>query len=150
MPSGKCIPAAVIRRLWLDERLSTAEAAAQAGLSRPNLWLRAKALGLPPRKQGRKYEIHDLALFKAMWAAGVHGPAMAAHFGVTYSAIRATARRLGLPPRPQGTRPKVTIEDFQQMMLAQQMRATADAANARLRAMHKEDALWGPTLHWHR
>lgn len=140
MPTGKCIPAAVIRRLWLDERLSTAEAAAQAGLSRSNLWLRAKALGLPPRKAGRKYEIHDLALFKAMWAAGVHGPAMAAHFGVTYSAIRATARRHGLSPRRLGTRPKITIEDFRQLMLGQQMKAKADAANARLREMQREAA----------
>lgn len=140
MPTGKCIPAAMIRRLWLDERLSTAEAAAQAGLSRSNLWLRTKALGLPPRKNGRKYEIHDLTLFKRMWAAGVHGPEMAAHFGVSYSAIRMTARRHGLSPRRLGCRPKITIEDFRQLMLAQQMRATADAANARLREMHREAA----------
>ncbi len=140
MPTGKCIPAAVIRRLWLDARLSTAEAAAQAGLSRSNLWLRAKALGLPPRKPGRKYEIHDLALFARMWAAGVHGPDMAAHFGVTYSAIRATARREGLAPRRLGTRPKVTIEDFRQMLLGEQMREAAEAANARLRALHREAA----------
>lgn len=127
MPTGKCIPAAVIRRLWLDDRLSTAEAAEQAGLARVNLWRRAKALGLPPRKQGRKYQIHDLALFKAMWAAGVHGPAMAAHFGVTYSAIRATARRQGLPPRRLGSRPKITIEDFRQQLLGLRMLAKAAA-----------------------
>lgn len=140
MPTGKRIPAPVIRRLWLDERLTTAEAAAQAGLSRSNLWLRARALGLPPRKLGRKYEIADIALFTAMWKAGVHGPAMAAHFGVTYSAIRATARRHGLPPRRLGSRPKITIEDFHQLMLGQQMRATAEVESARLRALLKEAA----------
>jgi len=140
MPTGKCIPAALIRRLWLDERLSTAEAAAHAGLSRSNLWLRAKALGLPPRKQGRKYEIADLALLTAMWEAGVHGPTMAEYFGVTYSAIRATARRHGLPARPLGTRPKVTLADFLQSQLAARMAPAASDENARLRAMHKEAA----------
>lgn len=133
MPTGKCIPAAVIRRLWCDTRLSTAEAAAQAGLSRSNLWLRARALGLPPRKTGRKHEIHDLALFARMWVAGVHGPDMAAHFGVTYSAIRATARREGLAPRPLGSRPRVTVDDFRQLMLAERMLAEAAAARQRLR-----------------
>ncbi|MCC5965526.1 MAG: hypothetical protein JJU24_05255 [Natronohydrobacter sp.] len=140
MPAGTRIPAARIRRLWLDERLSTVEAAAQAGLSRSSLWLRAKALGLPPRKLGRKYEIADIALFTAMWKAGVHGPAMAVHFGVTYSAIRATARRHGLPPRLLGTRPKVTLVDFLQTQLAARMAPAARDENARLREMHREVA----------
>ncbi len=140
MPSGKCIPAAVIRAVWQDPRLTTAEAAARVGLSRSNLWRRAKALGLAPRKQGRRFGIEERALFARMWLAGVHGPDMAAHFGVTYSAIRATARREALAPRALGSRPRIGIEDFRQMLLGEQMRATADAESARLRASQSEAA----------
>jgi len=140
MPTGKQIPAAAIRRVWLDERLTTAQAAAEVGLTRANLWRRAMALDLPPRKNGRRFEIMDTERFKRMWSAGVHGPAMAEQFGVTYSAVRATARRLGLPPRPLGSRPKVTLYDFLQMELAERMSASAAGVNARLREMQKEAA----------
>lgn len=140
MPAGKRIPAAVIRALWLDGRLTTAEAAARAGLSRSTLWRRARALGLPPRKEGRRFEIGDLRLFARMWAAGLHGPAMAAHFGFTYSAIRATARRLGLGPRRLGHRPRVSMGAFLEAELAARLAVTAQASNARLRAMLREAA----------
>ena len=140
MPTGKCIPAAEIRRVWLDERLTTAQAAAEAGLTRSNLWRRAMALGLEPRKNGRRFEIMDLPLFTRMWVAGVHGPTMAAYFGVTYSAVRATARRHGLEPRPLGTRPKVTLHDFLQMELGARMGASAARSNAQLREKQREVA----------
>lgn len=55
--ADKRIPDAAIRRVWLDQRLSTTEAARKVGLARSNLWLRAVALKLPPRKQGRSYTI---------------------------------------------------------------------------------------------
>lgn len=140
MPTGKCIPAAEIRRVWLDERLTTAQAAEAVGLARSSLWRRARALGLPPRKRGRRFGIVDVALFTRMWAAGVHGPAMAGYFGVTYWAVYATARRLGLPPRPLGSRPKVTIYDFLQMELGARMGAAAAGARRQLREMQKEAA----------
>lgn len=140
MATGKRIPAADIRRVWLDERLTTAQAAAAVGLARSNLWRRAKALGLPPRKNGRQFGITDLALFERMWRAGVHGPTMAAYFGVTYSAVRATARRHGLAARPLGTRPKVTMHDFLQMELGTRMAAHAREANALMREKQKEVA----------
>ncbi|MES8537217.1 hypothetical protein U6X77_12470, partial [Cutibacterium acnes] len=82
MATGKRIPAAAIRRVWLDPNLSTAEAAARVGLARSNLWRRAKALGLPPRKVGNQFSITDDARFAAMWRAGVLGRDIAAHFGV--------------------------------------------------------------------
>jgi hypothetical protein len=140
MATGKRIPAAEIRRVWLDERLTTAQAAEAVGLARSNLWHRARALGLPPRKNGRRFEIMDLPRFTRMWDAGVHGPQMAEYFGVTYSAVRATARRHGLAPRPLGTRPKVTLYDFLQMELGERMRASAASVNARLREVQKEAA----------
>lgn len=140
MGTGKRIPAALIRRVWLDERLTTAQAAEAVGLARSSLWLRAKALGLPPRKNGRRFEIMDLALFTRMWVAGVHGPTMAGYFDVTYSAVRATARRHGLEPRPLGTRPKVSLYDFMQSELAERMAESAQAANAALREKQKEAA----------
>lgn len=140
MPSGKCIPAAEIRRVWLDERLTTTQAAEAVGLARSNLWLRARALGLPPRKNGRRFEITDLAIFERMWRAGVHGPTMAAYFEVAYSAVRATARRHRLPPRPLGTRPKVSLHDFLQMELGARMGASAARSNAQLREKQREVA----------
>jgi len=140
MPTGKRIPAAAIRRVWLDEALTTVQAAEAVGLSRSNLWRRAKALGLPPRKNGRRFEILDREGFARMWQAGVHGPDIAGHFGVTYSAVRGMARRLDLPQRPLGSRPSITLEEFRQIELAERMAASARAAKAAMLARQKEAA----------
>lgn len=137
MPTGKRIPAADIRRVWLDPALSTAEAAAQVGLTRSNLWRRAKGLGLPPRKVGNQFRIIDRARFAAMWRAGVLGREIAAHFGACYTVVRATARRLGLPPRALGSRPAITMREFAQVELGERMaeeaRREAAARAERLR-----------------
>ena len=95
MPTGKQIPAAAIRRVWLDERLTTAQAAAEVGLTRANLWRRAMALGLPPRKNGRRFEIMDTERFARMWNAGVHGPAMGGLLGAIISVVNNAARASG-------------------------------------------------------
>lgn len=139
MATGKRIPAAAIRRVWLDPALSTAEAAAQVGLARSNLWRRAKALGLPPRKVGNQFAITDDARFASMWRAGVLGREIAAHFGVHYTVVRATARRLGLSPRPLGSRPALTLPDFAQVELGARMAETA-RREAAARAEHLREA----------
>jgi hypothetical protein len=98
----KRIPVAAIERVWLDARLTAKEAAACVGLSRVNLQLRAKALGLPPRAKGRRRVIVDRALFARMWAAGVSLREMAAHFGCHPLSVSQRARDDGLPMRRAG------------------------------------------------
>lgn len=135
---GKRIPNAEIRRVWLDPALTTAQAAAQVGLTRANLWHRAKALGLPPRARGRRAVI-PAAELAAMWNAGVLAREIAAKWGCHPLTVCASARRLGLTRRPLGSRPAVSMEDFQEQMLGEALAATAAQETARRRAL---DTAW--------
>ena len=109
--ADKRIPDAAIRRVWLDPRLSTTEAARKVGLARSNLWLRALALNLPPRKQGRSYTIHDHDLFRQLWEGRVRAADIAAFFRVGVYAVFCTARRLELTKRPPGMK-VMTLPEF--------------------------------------
>jgi hypothetical protein len=109
--ADKHIPDAAIRRVWLDPRLSTAAAARKVGLARSNLWRRAVALGLPPRKQGRSYTIHDHALLQQLWEGRVRASDIAALFKVGINAVFCTVRRLELAKRPHGMK-VVTLAEF--------------------------------------
>jgi hypothetical protein len=99
--ADKRIPAAAIREAWMDATLTSAEAATKVGLSRSNLWKRAKAMGLPPRPTGRR-PATDEALLAAMWSAGILARDIATHFGCNVLTVSQTARRLGLALRHQG------------------------------------------------
>lgn len=141
--ADKRIPAAQIRAAWIDPRLTTHDAAKAVGLSRSNLWRRARALGLPPRKVGNRNAIPDQALFARMWAAGVNARFMAEAFGCHFLTISQTAKRLGLPPRCAGGRKaRITVEAFwageAEARLAQSMPAIAAAENAALRRLNLE------------
>lgn len=126
--ADKRIPDAAIRRVWLDQRLSTAAAARKVGLARSNLWLRAIALGLPPRKQGRSYTIHDLDLFRQLWEGRVRVADIAAHFKVGDHAVYCTARRLKLIKRPPGMR----VMDLAEFVLLQRMARDAEIWQERI------------------
>lgn len=97
----KRIANARIRAAWLDQSLTTAEAAAQVGLTRVNLWLRAKSLGLPPRKGGRRPIVpaDRTAEFARMWMRGDPVAVIAAHFGISAPSVVYRCRSLGLPGR---------------------------------------------------
>ncbi len=123
--ADKHVPNAAIRRVWLDPRLTTAEAAAEVGLTRSNIWLRAKALGLPARKLGTRYSIlpPDEAEFADLWLGNVAASAMAAHFNVHFTTISKTARRLGLPLRqPGGHRVLRSVAEFTREKAEDQLR----------------------------
>ncbi len=109
--ADKHIPDAAIRRVWLDPRLSTTAAARKIGLARSNLWRRANALGLPPRKQGRSYTIHDHELLRQLWEGSVRASDIAALFKVGNNAVFCTVRRLELTKRPPGMK-VVTLAEF--------------------------------------
>lgn len=100
--ADKRIPAAAVRRVWLDLSLNGAQAAARLGLARVNLQKRAKALGLPPRPKGRRRVMQDADLFGRMWAAGVSLREMAAHFGCHPLSVSQRARDDGLTMRKAG------------------------------------------------
>lgn len=119
--ADKHIPDAAIRRVWLDPRLSTAAAARKVGLARSNLWRRAVALGLPPRKQGRSYTIHDHALLQQLWEGRVRASDIATLFKVGINAVFCTVRRLELSKRPHGMK-VVTLAEF---ILVRQMERDA-------------------------
>lgn len=141
--ADKRIPTAAIREAWMDPTLTSAEAAAKVGLSRPNLWKRAKALGLPPRPTGRR-PATDETLLAAMWAAGILARDIAAHFGCNVLTVSQTARRLGLARRRQGGQRKaVRLSAWiaQQCMeaLARAMREAARETNGALKVAEMVD-----------
>jgi hypothetical protein len=131
----KRIPAARICEVWLDPALTTAQAALAVGLSRSNLWRRAKALGLPARPVGNVAAIRDDALFARLWAAGVSMSAMAEYFGCHQTTIFEHHRRLGLPPRPIGGRKpfrsvRAFVRETTEARLAERMALAARTENA--------------------
>jgi hypothetical protein len=120
----KRIPNAEIRRVWLDLSLTTAAAAAQVGLSRSNLWRRAKELGLPARAKGRREVIPDDQL-TALWNAGVLGREIAAQYDCHLLTVCQSARRLGLKKRPLGSRPAITMAEHRAGLIRAEMVAQA-------------------------
>lgn len=128
----KLISNAAIRRAWMDFSLTGEQAAAQAGLSRVNLWLRARAMGLPPRGKGGRPFVFTEPEFSEMWRAGVSVADIARHFGGAASAVGQAARRRGLPPRQTGRRP-IGLEQHR-------ARLADEALAARMRAVARQEA----------
>lgn len=107
----KCIPNADIRRAWLDPDLTTAQAAIRVGLSRVNLWKRAKNLGLPPRKDGRRPVIPEAEL-RALWLAEVLVKDIAGLYHCPTNSVRQASKRIGMDRRPTGAHRTITLEDY--------------------------------------
>lgn len=116
----KRIPNAVIRKAWLDPNLSKLEAGAVIGLSHVRLWVRATALGLPPRKCGRRPVIPEGEL-RVLWCAGVLSREIAALYGCPEASVRQAARRVGLPRRPMGYHETITLQEFRAALLRRSM-----------------------------
>ncbi|MDN5785729.1 hypothetical protein [Pseudorhodobacter sp.] len=131
----KHVPNADIRRAWLDQSLTSAQAAASVGLARATLWSRAKGLGLPPRKDGRREVIpgEDLRL---LWSAGVLVRDIADHYGCARQTISQSARRLGLPVRVKGRKPLITLASYRQELLGRAMQR-----RLKLEAVHRNARL---------
>lgn len=91
--SDKRIPAALIRRAWLDPSMTVAEAATSVGLSRASLWQRAHRLGLPRRKDGRRFTPLPPD-FDAMWCSGLALSEMAAICSLSPSNVSRRARTI--------------------------------------------------------
>jgi len=118
----KRVPNAAVRRVWMDSTLTTAEAAAQVGLSRVRLWVRAKSLGLPARTAGRRKVIPP-AEMAALWTAGVRATEIAALYGCPYNTVSQTRWRQGLPCRPAGHHLVLSLTDYRAQLLRKSMRA---------------------------
>lgn len=124
MATDKRIPAARIRDVWMDQTISGDEAARIVGLSRVNLWRRAKAMGLPQRRQCGQPRAMPPDAFRALWCAGVRASDIATYFGCGKSTVGNTARRMGLPGR-NGLRGIITLVQFREEQLARRMAASA-------------------------
>lgn len=112
----KRIPAAAIRRVWLDDAMTQTEAAALIGLSRVSLWIRAKALGLPARKEGRRPVIPDAEL-AVLWRACVKSTAIAGLYGCPEGSVRQASRRLGLARRPIAKHRVLSLDEYRLELL---------------------------------
>lgn len=111
------VRAAEVRRAWCDAELTLPQAAARLGMSIDALQDRARALGLAPRRTGRREVIrpHQEREFRIMWRAGVSAREIGRHLGgASYSAVVSTAARLGLAARGAGYRPRLTLEAYLQ------------------------------------
>lgn len=100
----------------MDPTLKQAEKAARVGLSRVNLWIRAKGLGLPPLKEGRPSVIPDEEL-KVLWAADVLVADIARLYGCQITSVRPSARRLNLPRPPNLPHRTVPLAEYRQQLL---------------------------------
>lgn len=69
--ADKRIPAAAIRRAWLDLSVPVTRAAAALGLHPDHLRRRARRLGLPPRRGGRRLTLTDPDLALRLYREGV-------------------------------------------------------------------------------
>lgn len=127
--TDKRIPASRIRDVWLDGSLTVQAAAEAVRLARSNLWMRARALGLPPRKGGRQFAIPDAAEFSRRYLSGTPVAELAVLYGVSAPSICYRARTLGLPKRPHA-QPKV---DFDRDMACRMWLAGVTAAQIGVR-----------------
>ena len=128
MPDNR-VPRSAIIAAWLDHTLTAQQAAEKVGYKRRRaLWVRAKALGLPPRRLGRPPIIAG-SLFEAMWRAGVMSSEIARVFGgCAQPSVSQAARNAGLPPRNKGPQPGgITLEEFAEMQVWARMSRTAAA-----------------------
>jgi hypothetical protein len=121
----------------MDATITSTEAARRVGLTRVNLWLRAKALGLPARAPGRPKAMPD-DLFARMWQAGVSPSAISAHFGVAKVTPCQTARRLGLR-RFGPAEARISLREFWAMEQIAAMARDAKAEVAARRAIERFD-----------
>lgn len=128
----KRIPAALIRKVWMDPTITSAEAARRVGLARVNLWHQAKRLGLPPRPTGRRATIPRDDRVSTLWAAGVLVEDIARVIGCHRMSVARLARELGLPRRKKGAR-RITLAEFEARALAGAMAAMAQAENRALK-----------------
>jgi len=95
----------LFRQLWACPGISVQEIADYYGVTRQAIHERAKRRGLPPRPFRSDAQIKDRALFRRMWLDGVTGTDIAAHFGVTLTAVRNLVRLMDLPRRKRGRGP---------------------------------------------
>lgn len=132
-----------IQRVWCNAEVLLPEAAASLGTSIDCLQDRAAALGLPPRRTGRREVIRPRqeAEFRLMWRAGIAARQIGQHFGCSYFAVVNTAARLELPSRGAGFRPRMTLASYHEARLAVSMRSlVAQEARTKLLAKNAENA----------
>lgn len=114
-----------VRAVWQNAELTLRQGAEQLGMSVDALQYRARALRLPPRKEGRREAVrpHQEAEFRLMWKAGVSARAIGEAFSCSYFAVINTAIRLDLEARGAGFRPRMTLRQFREARLGMAMQA---------------------------
>lgn len=121
---GRTVSIAEFSRLWASD-MTEAQIGALLGITQAAVQMRAKARGLPRRKDGPPRIITDTATFRSMWTAGVMIDAMATHFGVAERTIRTTVERLGLEKRGRNRHRSITIFEWRERRLAEALAASA-------------------------
>lgn len=125
-----------IRRVWLDESLSVADAAASLGLTCHALCDRAQRRDLPPRKRGRRFAV-PVVEFTELWNAGVSPSDLQKRYGTPWrTTLAETARRFGLRSFGRNER-RISLADYQQMKLAQALTASAAETRAAMAAQKR-------------
>lgn len=112
----KRIPNAEIRRVWLDQSITSAKAAEMVGLSRVNLWKRAKNLGLSRRKDGRRPVIPDVEL-RTLWLADVLAADIAKLYHCPRRSVRQSCQRIGLAARSTDAHHTITLQQFRASLI---------------------------------
>lgn len=132
----KRIPDAVIRRAWMDPSMTSAAAARSVGLSRVHLWVRAKALNLPARQEGRPPVI-PVDELEVLWRANVMVRDIAALYGCPFSSVRQLARRHGLPARPKGKHAPISLAEYRAALVRRANMPTNRPTEAERTILHR-------------
>lgn len=120
--------ASEFRRMWLDASIPRREVGARLGMTVLQVYLHAKAMGLPRRRGGCKPSVVFGPLFAEMWRAGVLQRDMSRHFGCSLALIGIEADRQGLERRSRsGPRQSLTLAQFWEWRLGQMMAARVAA-----------------------
>ena len=126
---------------WADESLRRPQIAAMFGISNLHCWRRAKALGLPPRRQGPPRKATPDAFIKAAWLAGVGSRAICRAAGIDDETLYSRVREMGLPLRGPGKRPKMTLADFREVQLRDAMAISAAETRAHMKLAEMVDGV---------
>lgn len=139
-PKTPVYSVAAFRAAWMDPSLPKGRIAQMFGLTRLQVYLHAKGMGLPSKKVGR-LPIFDFGPdFSAMWSDGVLQADMARHFGCSLALIGIEADRRGLPRRSRvGPRNQITLAQWRELQLGRAMAVQAAETAAALELFEMVD-----------
>ena len=127
------LSAAAVRKNYLRRDMTVHQIAAMLGCNTRTLQIRARKLGLPPRKDGRLQDIVSWPDdFEELWLSGIRVREIlraCARPPKSDAQVSTRAKRLGLPMRGSGSNENsMTLEEAREQIAARKRKEAAAAA----------------------